>query len=154
MSAHSTTSHDAHAHSDGHGHGDHHHGEFSHPASIGMLLTIFVILLLLTALTVYQSTLDLGKAEIIVSLAIATIKAGLVIMFFMHMLWDKLLNGIIFFSSLIFVALFLGFTLMDAESYRASKINQDTLQESIPKAPEAAHDGGAGAAAAAPAPAH
>ncbi len=42
---------DAHAHGDAHGH---HDGEFAHPASITMLLTIFVILLLLTGLTVYQ----------------------------------------------------------------------------------------------------
>ncbi len=67
-------------------------------------------------------------------------------MFFMHMLWDKLLNGIIFFSSLIFVALFLGFTLMDAQSYHSSVILKDTLQESLPK-PAAAAEADADTAA-------
>ena len=100
---------------------------------IWMLLTIFFLLLFLTGVTVWQSTLDLGDAEIWLSLGIATIKAGLVIFFFMHMLWDKLMNAVFFFSSLIFVALFLGFTLMDATSYKDSMIDADTLLDSIPK---------------------
>ncbi len=126
-----TTTHDA------HGHG-HHEGEFAHPASLTMLFTIFFILLGLTCLTVYQSTLPLGDLELWITLLIATIKAGLVILFFMHLLWDKPLNAIFFLSSVIFVALFLGFTLMDAHSYHRLIEDRDTLQESLPKAPESA----------------
>jgi cytochrome c oxidase subunit 4 len=121
-----TTAHDEQAHvqhgsghehgGNGHGHGDHH--GFSHPMPIWMLLSVFFALLVLTGLTVYQSTFDLGNAEIWLSLTIATVKAGLVILFFMHLLWDKPLNAIVILGSLIFVALFLGFTLMDAEGYR------------------------------------
>lgn len=119
-----TTAHDDQAHVQhgsghehgGHGHGDHH--GFSHPMPIWMLLSVFFALLVLTVLTVYQSTFDLGNAEIWMSLTIATVKAGLVILFFMHLLWDKPLNAIVILGSLIFVALFLGFTLMDAEGYR------------------------------------
>ncbi|MFM8264414.1 MAG: cytochrome C oxidase subunit IV family protein [Pirellula sp.] len=112
-----TTHGSSHGHgSHGHGHGDHH--GFSHPMPIWMLLSVFFALLVLTGLTVYQSTFDLGNAEIWLSLTIATVKAGLVILFFMHLLWDKPLNAIVILSSLIFVALFLGFTLMDAEGYR------------------------------------
>ena len=121
-----TTAHDDQAHvqhssghehgGHGHGHGDHH--GFSHPMPIWMLLSVFFALLVLTGLTVYQSTFDLGNAEIWLSLTIATVKAGLVILFFMHLLWDKPLNAIVILGSLIFVALFLGFTLMDAEAYR------------------------------------
>lgn len=85
---------------------------------IWMLLSVFFALLVLTGLTVYQSTFDLGNAEIWMSLTIATVKAALVILFFMHLLWDKPLNAIVILGSLIFVALFLGFTLMDAEGYR------------------------------------
>ncbi len=60
------------------------------------------------------------------------VESRLVIFFFMHMLWDKPLNGILFFSSLIFVALFLGFTLMDAEGINRTKEERDTLAESLP----------------------
>ncbi len=128
MAAHAEDTHAA-----GHGHQE---GEFAHPASLTMLFSVFIALLLLTGLTVYQSTFDFGNLEIVLSLFIATIKAGLVILFFMHMLWDKLMNVIFFFGSLIFVSLFLGFTLMDATSYHSTVINADTLQDSIPKISE------------------
>ena len=96
-----------------------HHG-FAHPASIKSLLLVFVTLIVLTWLTVFQSTLKLGSIELVVSLTIATIKAALVILFFMHMIHDKPLNAIAFLSSFIFVALFLGFILMDVHGYKDS----------------------------------
>ena len=119
---------------DGHGHG--HEGEFSHPMPVWMLLTVFFTLLALTVATVYQSSFDLGNIEVWLSLAIATVKAGLVIAFFMHLLWDKPLNMIIILSSLIFVSLFLGFTMMDAQGYRENLIMNPTLEESQPAATE------------------
>lgn len=97
-------------------HGDHH--GFAHPAPVWQLLAVFFALIILTLLTVFQSTLDLGNLELALSLFIATVKASLVMLFFMHMIHDKPLNIIIFLSSFIFVALFLGFTLMDAAAYR------------------------------------
>jgi cytochrome c oxidase subunit 4 len=127
--SHTTTSehnHDAHA-----GHGHHDHG-FSHPMPIWMLFSVFFALLFLTGLTVFQAQFDLGNAEIWASLTIATIKAALVILFFMHLLWDKPLNAIVILGSLIFVALFLGFTLMDAEGYRENLIYNSTIEESQP----------------------
>jgi cytochrome c oxidase subunit 4 len=108
----SDKAHAAHGH---HGHG--HHG-FAHPSPIWQLLAVFFALLALTVATVYQSTLDLGDLEIWASLTIATIKAALVILFFMHMIHDKPFNIIMFLGTLIFVALFLGFTLMDAHGYK------------------------------------
>ena len=119
---------------DGHVHGR--EGEFSHPMPVWMLLTVFVALLTLTVATVYQSSFDLGNIEVWLSLAIATVKAGLVIAFFMHLLWDKPLNMIIILSSLIFVSLFLGFTMMDAQGYRENLIMNPTLDESQPAATE------------------
>lgn len=103
-----------HAHSS-----DGHHG-FAHPSPVWQLLAVFFALIFLTILTVYQATFDLGNLELIVSLIIATVKASLVILFFMHMIHDKPLNAILFIGSFIFVALFLGFTLMDASAYRDS----------------------------------
>ena len=101
---------------------------------IWMLLSVFFALLVLTFATVYQSTFDLGNMEIWLSLTIATVKAGLVIAFFMHLVWDKPLNAIIILGSLIFVALFLGFTMMDAEGYRGNLIMTSTLEQSQPGA--------------------
>jgi len=99
-------------------HADHH--GFAHPAPVWQLLAVFFALVGLTILTVFQATLDLGNLELFFSLIIATIKATLVILFFMHMLHDKPLNAIVFISSFVFVALFIGFTLMDAHAYKDS----------------------------------
>jgi hypothetical protein len=55
----------------------------------------------------------------------------------MHLLWDKPLNAIVILGSLIFVALFLGFTLMDAEGYRENLIYKSTIDESQPVDPNA-----------------
>jgi cytochrome c oxidase subunit IV len=108
----------AHAHSHDHDKSGHH--GFSHPMPVWQLIAVFLALIVLTVLTVAQASMELGNIELIASLFIATIKASLVIMFFMHMLHDKPLNAIIFLGAFIFVALFLGFTLMDAGAYRDS----------------------------------
>lgn len=96
-----------------------HHG-FSHPMPVWQLLAVFFALIGLTGLTVYQSTFELGNMELALTMVIASLKASLVILFFMHMLHDKPLNAIIFLGSFIFVALFIGFTLMDSSAYRDS----------------------------------
>ena len=98
----------------------HEHQNFAHPAPVWQLLAVFFALIGLTILTVFQATLDTGNLELILSLFIATVKAALVMLFFMHMLHDKPLNIIIFLSAFVFVALFIGFTMMDAHAYRDS----------------------------------
>lgn len=109
------TTHTA-AHADGH-HADGHHG-FAHPMPVWQLLAVFFTLIFLTIATVVQSTLELGNLELWMSLFIATVKAGLVMLFFMHMIHDKPFNVIVFMSSFIFAALFIGLTLMDAHNYK------------------------------------
>lgn len=123
-----STLHAEHAH-------DGHHG-FSHPMPVWQLLAVFSALITLTLLTVFQSTLGLGALEIWLSLFIATIKAGLVILFFMHMIHEKPFNAIVFLSSFIFVALFLGLVLMDAHGYKDVVENQPQ-PEVIGQAPPA-----------------
>jgi cytochrome c oxidase subunit 4 len=115
------------------------HG-FAHPMPVWQLIAVFVALILLTVATVFQATLDLGNMELVVSLVIATIKASLVILFFMHMIHDKPLNAIAFIGSFIFVALFLGFTLMDAASYR-DVVEQKIIPPDPPAAIAPAADG-------------
>ena len=98
----------------------HDHQNFAHPAPVWQLLAVFFALIGLTILTVFQASFDTGNLELILSLFIATLKATLVMLFFMHMLHDKPLNIIIFLSAFVFVALFIGFTMMDAHAYRDS----------------------------------
>ncbi|QDT64840.1 cytochrome C oxidase subunit IV family protein [Calycomorphotria hydatis] len=95
------------------------HNPISHVMSIPMLLGVFFALVALTILTVYIGTqYSLGMFEIYVSLGIATVKAILVATFFMHLKYDKPLNGLMFGFSLIFVALFLGLVMIDSAAYQ------------------------------------
>ena len=90
------------------------HG-LSHVMSPRMLLTVFTALVALTILTVVAAQFSFGAWEVWVSLGIATVKATLVAAFFMHLYYDKSFNGFVFISSLVFVGLFLAFTLMDLQ---------------------------------------
>lgn len=101
-----------------HDHDDH---GFAHPVPVKLLLAVFFSLVFLTILTVLMNDLPLGQADIWVAMGIATLKGSLVCLFFMHMFWEKGFNVVAFFSSLFFVSLFIGFTLMDTGSYRDSR---------------------------------
>ncbi|QDV70363.1 hypothetical protein Poly24_40840 [Rosistilla carotiformis] len=98
-------------------HNEHADGEFAHPMPVWMLLAVFFALTALTILTVFQASLHLGNWEIWIAMTIASVKATLVMAFFMHMLWDKPFNIIMFLSSFLFVTLFVSFLLMDTHAY-------------------------------------
>ena len=72
----------------------------------------------LTALTVYTGTMNLHGFDLPVALVIATTKASLVCMFFMHLKYDKPFIGMIFMLAVLFVGLFLAFVSFDADQYQ------------------------------------
>ncbi len=93
----------------------HDENDFAHPLPLPLLFGVFFALVLLTIITVAQSRFDMGSFEVAVVMGIATVKALLVMLFFMHLAYDKPFNAIVFLSSFAFVALFVIFTLSDAE---------------------------------------
>lgn len=97
---------------------DHGHGEHTHEHGWKGYLYILLILLVLTVITVTASRINFGSsaANVVIAMTIATIKASLVALFFMHLKDDKPINGLIFVSTLLFLAVFLGFCLVDADS--------------------------------------
>lgn len=94
------------------------HDGHSHEHSWKGYLYVLLILLVLTIITVAASRVNFGSAtaNIVIAMTIATIKASLVALFFMHLKDDKPINGLIFVSTLLFLAVFLGFCLVDADS--------------------------------------
>jgi cytochrome c oxidase subunit IV len=75
---------------------------------------VWIALLLGTGLTVYAATLDLAPYNAAVALGIATIKATLVALFFMHV-WhasEKLIKLVVI-AALFFLLLLLGLTMTD-----------------------------------------
>ncbi len=81
--------------------------------SYARLTAVWLLLICLTALTVWVSRLDLGVNRVWGALAIASVKAGLVIAFFMHMKYEGRLLRWLLFIALITLAIFIGFTFFD-----------------------------------------
>ena len=108
MSNHTNDSHD-HAHGDDHEEWDVH----AHISDTKFLVAIFSTLIVLTVITVAVSRVDLGSANTFVAMLVATVKAGLVATFFMHLRHEKPFNTVIFISAFLFLGIFITFTLDD-----------------------------------------
>ena len=88
--AEATTTHTAHQN------GGHHH-------STKAYFVVWVILLACTVLTVVTGYMDLGKVNLPLALTIATVKASLVVWYFMHMREAAGTNRIVFITSFVFM---------------------------------------------------
>ena len=89
------------------------HVSGGHGASLKLYGAVFAALLALTLMTVWAALHDFGALNTPIALAIASIKATLVILYFMHVRWS---NGVIWIFATVgflFLAILLGFTLSD-----------------------------------------
>ena len=69
-----------------HKHADHDSShQLGHILPISMFIKVFATLVVLTLVTVAVSRVDLGSWNIVVAMLIASVKAGLVALFFMHL---------------------------------------------------------------------
>jgi cytochrome c oxidase subunit IV len=84
-----------------------------HISSTRMLVSVFGSLIFLTILTVATSRLDLGGFNVPLAMVIASVKAALVVGFFMALKYDNRVNALVFAVGILFVAVFLSFTLLD-----------------------------------------
>jgi cytochrome c oxidase subunit IV len=84
-----------------------------HITPLRVYLTVAATLLVLTAITVKISLIDLGGWNLVVALAVATLKATLVALFFMHLLYDKKIYMIVFGVGIVFLAVFIALTMFD-----------------------------------------
>ncbi len=109
--------------------------DHGHVASMTTLLGTFAALLGLTAVTVGAAYVDMGNFNLPVAMGIATVKAFLVAMLFMHLLHDSGFNRMAFFGSFIFVALFVAITMMDSGQYQPQIMWKETVTEGGAKGP-------------------
>ncbi|MGD0382797.1 MAG: cytochrome C oxidase subunit IV family protein [Thermoguttaceae bacterium] len=91
---------------------------YVHAVPLPVLSAVLAALLVMTLLTVAAAREDLGSWNLIIALGIATIKAALVVLFFMHLRYDNPFYAVVFITALLFVALFLGLTLLDTTQYQ------------------------------------
>lgn len=124
-----------HAHEHGHDDGRVH----AHISSFGFLVGVFATLIFLTFVTVFVSYFDFGSANTLVALVVASIKAGLVSLFFMHLRHDKKFNLVIFLLSFVFLALFLVYTLDDLST--RGRVDADNGVPVLPRTGEYAPGG-------------
>ena len=82
-----------------------------------ILFSVFGALIFLTFITVAVTWIDLGDLNIWMAMFIALIKAALVALYFMHLYWDNPFNTIIFLLALVFLAIFIGGAMTDAQQY-------------------------------------
>ncbi len=95
------------------GEGDEEEEEDHHVISIGTYAVILGILFVGTLITVAVAQVDLGKLNMVIAMAVASVKAFFVLAYFMHLKYDNMLNRVIFLSAFGFLALLLGFTMLD-----------------------------------------
>jgi cytochrome c oxidase subunit IV len=84
-----------------------------HVLSYRTLSAVWAALLLLTVATILITRADLGAAKMWGALAIASLKSGLVIAFFMHLKYEARLFKVILFVALATLATFIGLTFFD-----------------------------------------
>jgi cytochrome c oxidase subunit 4 len=91
---------------------------YVHAVPLPVLFAVFAALVVLTVLTVAATWYDLGSWNLVIAMAIATVKASLVVLFFMHLKYDNPFNAIIFIAALVFMTLFISMTLLDTLQYQ------------------------------------
>lgn len=96
---------------------------FAHIIPARLLVAVWLALLVLTAITVASTKVDLGALNIWIAMLIATAKASLVLLFFMHLRYEQRLLSIMFLSTLIFVTLFISVSLLDTMEYQSEMID-------------------------------
>lgn len=77
------------------------------------LFRVLAVLLLLTAGTVGASYVDLGALNVWVALAIASVKASFVLLFFMHMKFEGKALIVSFLGTIFFLGIMISFTFWD-----------------------------------------
>jgi cytochrome c oxidase subunit IV len=87
-----------------------------HIVSPGTYLAIILTLLFLTGLTVAAAFVNLGRLNIVVALLIATIKATLVVLFFMHAKYSPKRTKLVIMAGIFWLIILLFMTLSDYAS--------------------------------------
>jgi cytochrome c oxidase subunit 4 len=93
--------------------GDSHDHAEHHVVPKRIYFAVFFILIVMTWVTAFVSTIDLGRWNIFVALAIAIFKASLVVLFFMHVWYSTRLTKMIVMSSIFWLLLLLFLTMAD-----------------------------------------
>jgi len=87
-----------------------------HIVSPKIYLVIFLTLMAGTAITVWAAFQNFGKFNIVIALAIATFKATLVVLYFMHARYSPKRTQLVIVCSVFWLAIMLALTLSDYQT--------------------------------------
>jgi cytochrome c oxidase subunit 4 len=85
----------------------------SHIASVKSYVGIFLTLMVLTVITILVAYVNLGEFNKVVALGIASVKATLVILYFMHVKYSSRLTKLVVLAGFFFLAILLALTMTD-----------------------------------------
>ena len=114
--------------------------QMTHAVNVRGYLTVFLALLVLTVVTVAVSSLDITEcATVAVAITIATVKASLVAMFFMHLKGEKpMVFWPLALTAFLVVGLFVALLFTEGDHLFGTKFG-----DAFGTAPNAAPAGGA-----------
>ncbi len=90
-----------------------HHDESPHLIPYRVYFVVWIVLLVLTALTVSVSMIDLRNVTVLAALLIASGKALLVLLYFMHIRYEKYIYVVMICAALFTYVAFIGLTFTD-----------------------------------------
>ena len=85
----------------------------NHIVPFKIYFNVLMSLLILTVLTVVVAQIDFGIFNVFLAFLIATVKAGLVLLYFMHLKYDDKIYWVVFGSAVFFVIVLFGFSKLD-----------------------------------------
>ena len=85
----------------------------SHHPTFGVYLAVFVALLLLLVATVVVAEIEFGRWNFLVATCIATVKAALIILFFMHVRYSTPLIWLFSVAGFFWLGILISITLAD-----------------------------------------
>ena len=89
------------------------HDYVGHIIPAKIYYVIWAILMVGTAITVFAATIELGVFNIVVALVIATTKATLVVLFFMHAKYSPRRTQLVIVAGIFWLAILLFMTMSD-----------------------------------------
>jgi cytochrome c oxidase subunit 4 len=76
-------------------------------------IVTWIALVILAAASIIITSLDTGAGGIVIALLIASVKAVLILYFFMHLRYEKRFFRLAFLLPIVAFAFFIGFTFLD-----------------------------------------
>ncbi|HSC34576.1 MAG TPA: cytochrome C oxidase subunit IV family protein [Thermodesulfobacteriota bacterium] len=91
----------------------HSHTDRNHITGNKTYVIVWAALMVMTAVTVYVSYINFGILNIVIALVVASIKASIVALYFMHLKFEDSITWVFALFPLSLLALLIGMTITD-----------------------------------------